>query len=146
MELKVDGRKVYAATGGRPFDRAMPATLFLHGAGCDHTVWQLPARWFAWHGHSVLAVDLPGHGRSEGPPLASIADIGAWVGRLLDAASVETAALVGHSMGAAIALEAAAALGPASCALALLGTAAVHPRAQGPAGGRARGAASAPTR
>ena len=74
MELKVDGRKVYAATGGRPFDAGKPAVVFLHGAGCDHTVWQLPARWFAWHGYSVLAVDLPGHGRSEGPPLGSIAD------------------------------------------------------------------------
>jgi pimeloyl-ACP methyl ester carboxylesterase len=50
MQVAVDGRKVYAATGGRPFDPAMPVVVFLHGAGCDHTVWQLPARWFAWHG------------------------------------------------------------------------------------------------
>ena len=127
MQLTVDGRKVYAATGGRPFDRALPATLLVHGAGCDHTVWQLPARWFAWHGTSVLAVDLPGHGRSEAPPLASVAELGAWVGRLLDAAGVETAALVGHSMGAAIALEAAAALGPRIVRVALLGTAASIP-------------------
>ncbi len=69
MELKVDGKRVFAATGGRPFDAGKPAILFLHGAGMDHSVWQLPARWFAWHGYSVLAVDLPGHGRSEGPPL-----------------------------------------------------------------------------
>jgi pimeloyl-ACP methyl ester carboxylesterase len=123
MQLTVDGRGVYAATGGRPFDRAMPATLFLHGAGCDHTVWQLPARWFAWHGSSVLAADLPGHGRSEGPALRTILELAGWVGRLLDAAGVEAAALVGHSMGAAIALEAAAALGPRVHHLALLGTA-----------------------
>ena len=88
MELKVDGRKVHAATGGRAFDAAKPVVVFLHGAGCDHTVWQLPARWFAWHGYSVLAVDLPGHGRSEGPPLASVADMASWVGALLDAAGV----------------------------------------------------------
>ena len=87
MQLAVDGRRVYAATGGRAFDRALPTTLFLHGAGCDHTVWQLPARWFAWHGSSVLAVDLPGHGRSEGPPFSSIADLGRWVAQLLDAAA-----------------------------------------------------------
>ena len=60
MELQVDGRKVYAATGGRPFDPAKPVVIFIHGAGQDHTNWQLPARWFAWHGHSVLGVDLPG--------------------------------------------------------------------------------------
>ena len=127
MQLTVDGGKVYAATGGRPFDRALPATLFLHGAGCDHTVWQLPARWFAWHGSSVLAVDLPGHGRSEGPPLRSIADLGGWVGRLLDAAGIETATLVAHSMGAAAALEASAALGPRIARLALIATAAAIP-------------------
>jgi pimeloyl-ACP methyl ester carboxylesterase len=77
----------------------------------DHTVWQLPARSFAWHGHSVLAPDLPGHGRSEGPALTSVAALAVWVAQLLDAAGVREAALVGHSMGGAIALEAAAALG-----------------------------------
>jgi pimeloyl-ACP methyl ester carboxylesterase len=124
MQLTVDGHKVYAATGGRAFDPAKPAIVFLHGAGCDHTVWQLPARWFAWHGSSVLAVDLPGHGRSEGPPLGTITDLGRWVGRLLDAAGIKAATLIGHSMGAAIVLEAAAALGPRIARIALLGTAA----------------------
>src|SRR5215813_13391341 len=88
MELKVDGRGVYAATGGQPFDPAKPAAIFVHGAGGDHTVWQLPARWFAWHGHSVLAVDLPGHGRSEGAALASIAELASWVGRLMAASGI----------------------------------------------------------
>lgn len=127
MELKVDGRRVYAATGGRPFDAAKPVVVFIHGAGCDHTSWQLQSRWFAWHGHSVLAVDLPGHGRSEGPALASVAEMGAWIGALLDAARVEKAALIGHSMGGAIAVEAAAALGPRVTRVALLGTAASIP-------------------
>lgn len=127
MELKVDGRRVYAATGGRPFDAAKPVMVFLHGSGMDHTVWQLPARYFAWHGHSVLAPDLPGHGRSEGPPLASVAQMATWVGALLDAAGVRTAALVGHSMGGAIAMEAAAALGERVSRLALFGTAASIP-------------------
>jgi pimeloyl-ACP methyl ester carboxylesterase len=118
---------VFAATGGRPFDRAKPAVVFLHGAGCDHSVWQLPARWFAWHGHAVLAVDLPGHGRSEGPPLTVVADLTQWVARLLDAAGIEQAALIGHSMGGAIALETAAALRPRVTRLALIGTAAAIP-------------------
>lgn len=127
MDLQVDGRTVYVATGGRPPDRSKPALVFLHGAGMDHSNWQLPARWFAWHGHRVLAPDLPGHGRSEGAPLRSVADLAAWTGRLLDAAHVESAALIGHSMGGAIALEAAAALGPRVTRLGLLGTAASVP-------------------
>ena len=127
MELKVQGKRVYAATGGRPFEATRPVAIFVHGAGCDHTSWQLQSRWFAWHGHSVLAVDLPGHGSSEGPALTSIADMHAWTGALLDEAKVERAALIGHSMGGAIAVEAAAALGPRITRVALLGTAACIP-------------------
>ena len=127
MELKVDGRRVYAATGGRAFDPARPVVVFLHGAGCDHTVWQLPARWFGWHGYSVLAVDLPGHGRSEGAPLATVPDLARWVVHLLDAAGAKTATLIGHSMGGAIAIEAAAVLGARAAGIALVGTAAAIP-------------------
>jgi pimeloyl-ACP methyl ester carboxylesterase len=127
MDLTVDGRRVYAATGGRPFDPAKPAVVLLHGAGMDHTVWQLPARWLAWHGHSVLAVDLPGHGRSEGPALAGVPELAHWLGRALDAAGIERAAIVGHSMGGAIGLEAAAALPERVTRIALLGTAAAIP-------------------
>ncbi|HVO14896.1 MAG TPA: alpha/beta hydrolase [Alphaproteobacteria bacterium] len=130
MDLKVDGKRVFAATGGRAFDAAAPAIVFIHGAGFDHTAWQLQARYFAHHGRSVLAIDLPGHGRSEGPALASIAAAADWVGHLLDAAGTKSAALVGHSMGALIALAAAARLPERVRALALLGVAAkmpVHP-------------------
>jgi pimeloyl-ACP methyl ester carboxylesterase len=127
MELTVGGRKVHAATGGRPFDAGKPTVLFIHGAGCDHTVWQLPARWFAWHGFSVLAVDLPGHGRSEGPTLASIQDMARWVGDVLSAAGVRQAALVGHSMGGSIALEATALMPERVKRIGLLGTAAAIP-------------------
>src|SRR5262245_4257535 len=109
MQLMVGASKLYAATGGRPFDARRPAILFLHGAGQDHTTWQLPARYFAWHGRAALAPDLPAHGRSEGPALESVAHMGRWVGELLDAAGLGEAALVGHSLGAAVALEAAAA-------------------------------------
>ena len=72
MELTVDGKRVFASTGGRAFDAAEPAVVFIHGAGFDHTAWPLQARYFAHHGRAVLALDLPGHGRSEGPALASI--------------------------------------------------------------------------
>jgi pimeloyl-ACP methyl ester carboxylesterase len=127
MELCVHGKKVYAATGGRAFDPSLPAVVFLHGAGCDHTVWALQTRWFAWHGRSVLAVDLPGHGRSEGPPLESIDALAEWAFALLDAAGVWSAALVGHSMGALVALEAAARRPERVRALALCGCAAEMP-------------------
>ena len=127
MHIAVDGRKVYAATGGRPFEAGKRTLLFVHGAGLDHTNWQLPARWFAWHGYNVLALDLPGHGRSEGPQLTSIPEMARWVLRVMDEAGISDAALVGHSMGASIALEVAAAAPERITRLALLGAGAAMP-------------------
>ena len=72
----------------------------------DHSVWTLLARWFAHHGWAVLAVDLPGHGRSASLPLDSVEDLGAWIWQLLDAAGVQQATLVGYRTGKAAALVA----------------------------------------
>ena len=107
MKFEVDGRTAYAYTGGKPFDAALPTVVFVHGAVNDHSVWTLLARWCAHHGYSVLAVDLPGHMRSSGPALASVEAMARWLLALLDAAGVQQAALVGHSLGSLVALEAA---------------------------------------
>ncbi len=123
MELVVDGRKAYAYTGGKPFDAALPCVVFIHGALHDHSVWNLLARWFAHHGHAVLAVDAPGHGRSAGPPLASVEALADWTLALLDAAGAARAAYVGHSLGSLIALEAAARAPQRASALVMLATA-----------------------
>ena len=81
----------------------------MHGAQNDHSVWALQSRWFAHHGFSVLAVDLPGHNRSEGEPLATVEAMADWVMDLARAAGVQGPVLVfGHSMGSLIALECAA--------------------------------------
>jgi pimeloyl-ACP methyl ester carboxylesterase len=123
LTLQVEGRTAYAYTGGKPFDATLPCVVFLHGACHDHSVWTLLARWFAHHGHSVLAVDLPGHARSAGPLLPDVQAHADWLLALLDAAGVQRAALVGHSMGSLIALEAAG-RAPERCShLALLATA-----------------------
>ena len=123
MELPVNGRKAYAYTGGKPFDPALPCVVFIHGALHDHSGWTLLARWFAHHGHAVLAVDLPGHARSEGPPLPDVESMADWLLALLRAAGVERAALVGHSMGSLIVLEAAARSPPQVSRLVMIGTA-----------------------
>ncbi|SMH53810.1 alpha/beta fold hydrolase [Azospirillum agricola] len=130
MELTVNGHSVFAHTGGRPFDPARPVVVLIHGAGMDHTVWSLQSRFLAHHGRSVLAVDLPGHGRSRGEALGGIAELADWLPALLDAAGVSKAALVGHSMGALVALDAAARHADRVEAVALLGVAErmpVHP-------------------
>jgi pimeloyl-ACP methyl ester carboxylesterase len=107
MQFDVDGRSAYAYTGGRPFDPSRPVVALVHGGQHDHSVWILQSRFLAHHGFSVLAFDLPGHGRSAGPLLPDIASMAGWLLRALAAAGVARAAIVGHSMGSLIALEAA---------------------------------------
>jgi pimeloyl-ACP methyl ester carboxylesterase len=123
MELRVRGESAYAYTGGKAFDPSLPAIVFIHGGAQDHSAWILQSRYLAHHGHAVLAADLPGHGRSEGAPLASIESMADWLVALLDAAQVRAAALVGHSMGSLAALECAAKYPQRVSRIALIGTA-----------------------
>jgi pimeloyl-ACP methyl ester carboxylesterase len=123
MEFRVAGNAAYVYTGGKTFDPKLPAVVFIHGGEQDHSVWALQSRYLAHHGYAVLAVDLPGHGKSGGAPLASIEDMAGWIVALLDAAKVNAAALVGHSMGSLAALECAARHPERVTRVALLGTA-----------------------
>lgn len=123
MKLIVQGREAYAYTGGKPFDAALPTVVFVHGALHDHSCWTLLARWCAHHGFGVLAVDLPAHGRSAGPALPDVEAMAAWTLALLDAAGVARAALVGHSMGSLVALEAAGRATERVTQLVMMGTA-----------------------
>jgi pimeloyl-ACP methyl ester carboxylesterase len=124
MHLSVNGIDTFVATGGREFDGTQPTVVLLHGAGFDHTTWALHSRWLAHHGHSVLAPDLPGHRRSSGTPIPTIAGMADWTAALLDAAGASKARLVGHSMGSLIAIETAARHPQRVTALSLIGTAA----------------------
>jgi pimeloyl-ACP methyl ester carboxylesterase len=123
MYLSVNGANTYCYTGGKPFDAAKPTVVFIHGVLNDHSVWILQSRYLAHHGYNVLAVDLPGHCRSAGHAPESVEEAADFVGALLDAAGVQSAALIGHSWGSLIALEAAARLGSRITHLVLVGTA-----------------------
>ena len=111
MDLIVKGAKTYCYTGGKALDARLPTVVLIHGVLHDHSVWALQSRYLANHGFNVLAVDLPGHARSEGEAPESVEQAADFIAALLDAAGVQRAALVGHSWGALIALEAAARLG-----------------------------------
>lgn len=123
MLFDIDGAAAYCYTGGKAFDASLPTVVFIHGAQNDHSVWVLQTRYFAHHGFGVLAVDLPGHGRSKGAPLASVEAMADWLLALLDAAGVQKAALIGHSMGSLIALETAFRAPARVGRLAMVGTA-----------------------
>jgi pimeloyl-ACP methyl ester carboxylesterase len=114
---------LYAYTGGKPFDPARLCVVFLHGAQHDHSVWILQSRALAHRGLAVLALDLPGHGRSAGPLEPSVEGIAGRVAAALAPLANPGFVLVGHSMGSLIALELAALLGPRVLGVALIGSA-----------------------
>ena len=105
MDFVVERRKAFAYTAAHPLDLRRPTMMFVHGAGLDHSSFALQSRYFGYHGRNVFALDLPGHGRSDGPPIPSIAGMADWVLGVLDAHEIERASIVGHSMGALVALE-----------------------------------------
>jgi pimeloyl-ACP methyl ester carboxylesterase len=107
MKITVNNASLYCYTGGKAFDAAMPTVVMIHGVLNDHSVWILQSRYLANHGWNVLALDLPGHCRSGGAPATTVQEAADWVIALLDAAGVTKAALVGHSFGSLVALEAA---------------------------------------
>ena len=123
MYTDVNGHKTYAYTGGKDFNPAQRTVVLIHGVLCDHSVWALQSRYLANHGWNVLAVDLPGHCKSAGAPPATVQEGALFVQHLLDELSVKQAALVGHSFGSLIALQAAANMGQRISHLAMVGTA-----------------------
>ncbi len=123
MYLTVNGHQTYCYTGGKAFDAAKPSIVFIHGVLNDHSVWILQSRYLANHGYNVLAMDLPGHGKSAGNCPKSVEEAAAFVIALLDAAGISKAALVGHSWGSLIALHAASIAPTRVTHLAMLATA-----------------------
>lgn len=137
MQLDVDGRSVFGHTGGVEWPAgAREGVVLIHGAGNDHSVWRYQTRLLAGMGVAVVAVDLPGHGRSAGPALTSVGLMAAWVTSVVDVLDIDQATLIGHSMGSLIAL-AGAAEGPGRIGrVGLIATAprmAVHPALLGAA-------------
>jgi pimeloyl-ACP methyl ester carboxylesterase len=114
---------LFAYTGGRPFDPARPCVAFIHGAQNDHSVWILQTRYLAQHEFSVLAFDLPGHGRSAGPALETVEAMAERIASALIPLATSRFVLVGHSMGSLIALEVARRMGERVAGIALCGTA-----------------------
>ena len=131
MRLAVAGNEVYAYTGARPLDAALPTVVFVHGAA------ERPQRLGA--AVALLRASRPERARrrpagprplrrcARSPSVAAIAD---WIPALLDAAKIDQAALVGHSLGSLAALECAARHSARVTKVALVGPAAPMPVAE----------------
>lgn len=91
----------YAETDGT--DHSRPVVVLVHGAGCDHRCWPIEVRRLS--GWRVLAVDLPGHGRSSGRPRQSVRAYTQDLLGFLNELQIYRAVLVGHSLGASVVLQ-----------------------------------------
>ena len=77
----------------------------MHGSGLSHIVWSLHEQFYTSQGFNVLAIDLPGHGNSDGPALKSIQEISDWVKKLMQAVNVNKIIIVGHSQGSLVGID-----------------------------------------
>jgi pimeloyl-ACP methyl ester carboxylesterase len=83
--------------------------LLIHGAGASSAIWMMVMARLGRVGR-VIAIDLPGHGPSppfEDKPQPTIADYRQATGELAALTGLGRSVLVGHSMGALVAIEAA---------------------------------------
>ena len=85
----------------------MSTVVLVHGAAMDGSVWRYQADALTQAGFTAMAVDLPGHGGSEGEASSSARGYAGWLIAYLVHLG-EAVHLVGHSMGALVVLEAAA--------------------------------------
>jgi pimeloyl-ACP methyl ester carboxylesterase len=105
MYFDVNGKQVFATTGGKPLDNSLPSVIFLHGSGLDHTFWGLHSRFFAFRRYAVLVPDLPGHTLSRGSALTSIEAMANWLNDAVESLDLNNISLVAHSQGCLTALE-----------------------------------------
>jgi len=77
----------------------------MHGSGLTHIVWSLHETFLTANGYSVLSIDLPGHGNSEGPAVKSIEGIAKWIKKLMEQLKVNEISFMGHSQGCLVGLE-----------------------------------------
>ena len=93
-----EGQRVYYTVAGA----VKPALVLIHGWTCDSSFWHLQTPEFAKH-FQVLAVDLPGHGKSDKPQTTyDLKFFARGVLSAMEAAKIDRAVLVGHSMGSGV--------------------------------------------
>jgi pimeloyl-ACP methyl ester carboxylesterase len=101
--FNVESTKNSCWINGRDFGKHKQSLAFIHGSGSDHSVWS--NQYGKLHkDYNILAIDLPGHGQSEGKAQVTVEDYCRWVKNILDVVNLQNPILIGHSLGAAITL------------------------------------------
>lgn len=102
--FKVKGNKVACWVNPRDFGARAQSLLFIHGSGGDSSVWAY--QYSKLHKlFDTVAVNLPGHGKSGGHGEQDISEYTLRLKDILDVLKLDRPILIGHSLGAAIALD-----------------------------------------
>ena len=105
MIFEVENKKVFSSDIGQPFDKNKHTVILLPGRGQSHVVWSLTDQYLSDEGYNVFALDLPGHGNSEGSSLKSIEDMADWLNKVVKVIGIKDLTILGHSQGCLVALE-----------------------------------------
>ena len=105
MIFEVENKKVFSSDIGQTFDKNKHTIILLHGSGQSHVVWSLTDQYLSDEGYNVFALDLPGHGNSEGASLKSIEDMADWLNKVVQVIGIKDLTILGHSQGCLVALE-----------------------------------------
>ncbi len=105
MILEVENKKVFASNAGQSFDKKKETIVLLHGSGQSHVVWSLTDQFLSDIGYNVYALDLPGHGNSDGESLKSIEEMSSWLDKVIKKIGIEKLSIIGHSQGCLVALD-----------------------------------------
>lgn len=117
--MPIEANIYYFAHGGEGEEGEEDTIVLVHGAGGTHLYW--PAEIRRLPEYRVLAVDLPGHGKSGGHGIQSISAYQQSLLDWMDAIYLRKAAFVGHSLGSAVVLALALENPERTSALGLIG-------------------------
>jgi pimeloyl-ACP methyl ester carboxylesterase len=102
--FNIESTKIACWINSNNFGTHKQSLIFIHGSGSDHSVWSHQYAQLRKQ-YNIVAIDLPGHGRSEGSGENEVGNYCLWVRKLMDVLNLKNPILVGHSLGAAITLS-----------------------------------------
>jgi pimeloyl-ACP methyl ester carboxylesterase len=103
--FEIDNKKVFVSDSGQGINQDKDTIVLLHGSGLSHIVWSLTEQYLSNQNYNILAIDLPGHGNSEGESLKSIEEISDWLEKAFIKLNISKITIIGHSQGCLEAIE-----------------------------------------
>ena len=105
MIFEINNKKVFVSDAGKGISNNKDTIVLLHGSGLSHIVWSLTEQYLSNQNYNIVAIDLPGHGNSEGKSLKSIEEISEWLEKAFIELNISKITIIGHSQGCLEALE-----------------------------------------